>query len=168
MARLINPEPYKMIYDPACGSGGLLIKPRLLFAQTHPDEKSQAPQIYGQELTPTTYAMAKMNRLPTRFYRRGYSDWGHLPQPAFHSSVIHRSNVLITWLRIRCGIKRSMTTLFTRATTMEPIFGRHRPKFLSRLGMGTAYTRLSKRRADAQQLCWIPVRSLAGPGVSTR
>ena len=61
MARLINPKPYKTIYDPACGSGGLLIKPRLLFAQTHPDEKSQAPQIYGQELTPTTYAMAKMN-----------------------------------------------------------------------------------------------------------
>ena len=61
MARLLNPEPYTTIYDPACGSGGLLIKPRLLFAQTHPDEKSQAPQIYGQELTPTTYAMAKMN-----------------------------------------------------------------------------------------------------------
>ena len=61
MARLLNPEPYKTIYDPTCGSGGLLIKPRLLFAQTHPDQKSQAPQIYGQELTPTTYAMAKMN-----------------------------------------------------------------------------------------------------------
>ena len=61
MARLLNPEPYKTIYDPACGSGGLLIKPRLLFAQTHPDQTSQAPQIYGQELTPTTYAMAKMN-----------------------------------------------------------------------------------------------------------
>ena len=61
MARLLNPEPYKTIYDPACGSGGLLIKPRLLFAQTHPDQKGQAPKIYGQELTPTTYAMAKMN-----------------------------------------------------------------------------------------------------------
>lgn len=61
MARLINPEPYTTIYDPACGSGGLLIKPRLLFEQTHPEDKSQAPQIYGQELTPTTYAMAKMN-----------------------------------------------------------------------------------------------------------
>ena len=61
MAKLINPEPYTTIYDPACGSGGLLIKPRLLFEQTHPNEKSQAPQIYGQELTPTTYAMAKMN-----------------------------------------------------------------------------------------------------------
>ena len=61
MAKLIHPEPYTTIYDPACGSGGLLIKPRLLFEQMHPDDKSQAPQIYGQELTPTTYAMAKMN-----------------------------------------------------------------------------------------------------------
>ena len=61
MARIINPEPYTAIYDPACGSGGLLIKPRLLFERTHPDKKSQAPKIYGQELTATTYAMAKMN-----------------------------------------------------------------------------------------------------------
>ena len=61
MARLLNPKPYTTIYDPACGSGGLLIKGRLQFAEMHPDEKSQAPQIYGQELTPTTYAMAKMN-----------------------------------------------------------------------------------------------------------
>ncbi len=61
MAKLLNPEPYSTIYDPACGSGGLLIKGRLLFEQTHPDQKSQAPQIFGQELTPTTYAMAKMN-----------------------------------------------------------------------------------------------------------
>ena len=61
MARLINPEPRTKIYDPACGSGGLLIKPRLLFKETHSDEQSAAPQIYGQELTATTYAMAKMN-----------------------------------------------------------------------------------------------------------
>ncbi len=61
MAKLLNPEPYSTIYDPACGSGGLLIKGRLQFDEMHPDEKSQAPRIYGQELTPTTYAMAKMN-----------------------------------------------------------------------------------------------------------
>ena len=61
MARLINPEPHTTIYDPACGSGGLLIKPRLLFKETHPEQQGAAPQIYGQELTPTTYAMAKMN-----------------------------------------------------------------------------------------------------------
>ena len=61
MARLINPEPHTKIYDPACGSGGLLIKPRLLFERTHPDEKGATPKIYGQELTHTTFAMAKMN-----------------------------------------------------------------------------------------------------------
>lgn len=61
MAHLINPEPHTTIYDPACGSGGLLIKPRLFFEEKHPDEKGAAPQIYGQELTPTTFAMAKMN-----------------------------------------------------------------------------------------------------------
>ncbi len=61
MARLINPEPHTAIYDPACGSGGLLIKPRLLFEMAHPEEQGAAPRIYGQELTATTYAMAKMN-----------------------------------------------------------------------------------------------------------
>ena len=61
MARLINPKPYTTIYDPACGSGGLLIKPRLLFEMTHPDERGATPKLYGQELTHTTFAMAKMN-----------------------------------------------------------------------------------------------------------
>ena len=61
IAELINPEPKCTVYDPACGSGGLLIKARLLFENRHPDQKSKAPKLYGQELNPVTYAMAKMN-----------------------------------------------------------------------------------------------------------
>ncbi len=61
IAELINPEPKSTVYDPACGSGGLLIKARLLFENRHPDEKGKAPKLYGQELNPVTYAMAKMN-----------------------------------------------------------------------------------------------------------
>ena len=61
IAELINPEPKSTVYDPACGSGGLLIKARLLFENRHPYEKSKAPKLYGQELNPVTYAMAKMN-----------------------------------------------------------------------------------------------------------
>ena len=38
-----------------------MIKARLLFEDRHPDEKSKAPKLYGQELNPVTYAMAKMN-----------------------------------------------------------------------------------------------------------
>ena len=61
IAHLINPEPHTTIYDPACGSAGLLIKARLLFEQRNPDQRSAAPRLFGQELNPTTFAMAKMN-----------------------------------------------------------------------------------------------------------
>jgi len=61
MARLIDPAPHTRIYDPTCGSAGLLIKARLLFEQQHPDQKTKAPKLYGQELNATTFAMAKMN-----------------------------------------------------------------------------------------------------------
>lgn len=61
MAELLNPAPYKTVYDPTCGSAGLLIKARMVFEQRHPAQKSAAPQLYGQELNPVTFAMAKMN-----------------------------------------------------------------------------------------------------------
>lgn len=61
IAEIINPEPYSTVYDPACGSGGLLIKTRLLFENRHKSEKSKAPKLYGQEQNPVTFAMAKMN-----------------------------------------------------------------------------------------------------------
>lgn len=61
MANLIDPTPYSTIYDPTCGSGGLLIKSRLLFEQKNPKQKSKSPKLYGQEMNPVTYAMAKMN-----------------------------------------------------------------------------------------------------------
>lgn len=61
MARLIDPKPKTTIYDPTCGSGGLLIKGMLQYIETHTDDEGQEPHIIGQELTPTTFAMAKMN-----------------------------------------------------------------------------------------------------------
>jgi type I restriction enzyme M protein len=61
MAHLIDPQPYRTVYDPTCGSAGLLIKCRLLFEERHPKDKSKAPKLFGQELNPVTFAMAKMN-----------------------------------------------------------------------------------------------------------
>ncbi|WP_129629413.1 type I restriction-modification system subunit M [Candidatus Oscillochloris fontis] len=61
MADLLDPQPYTEIHDPTCGSGGLLLKPRLRFEQQCPTQRSQAPRLFGQELNPITYAMAKMN-----------------------------------------------------------------------------------------------------------
>lgn len=61
MAHLLDPNPYTIVYDPTCGSAGLLIKARLLFEQKNPAQKSKAPKLYGQEMNPVTFAMAKMN-----------------------------------------------------------------------------------------------------------
>ena len=112
MARIINPEPYTTIYDPACGSGGLLIKPRLLFERTHPDKESQAPKIYGQELTATTYAMAKMNAFLHDFIGAELRI-SVIPSASRVSSLVtRRFNDLIMSSPIRCGIRRSTTMPF--------------------------------------------------------
>jgi len=53
-------EPYKgVIYDPACGSGGMFVQ-SIKFIESHQGNKKEL-SIYGQEATPTTYKLAKMN-----------------------------------------------------------------------------------------------------------
>ena len=62
MSHILDPEPDKEIYDPCCGSGGLLIKCYLRFREKYDEDPSIAPlRFYGQEILPATFAMAKMN-----------------------------------------------------------------------------------------------------------
>lgn len=70
MARILEPEPGMTVYDPCCGSGGLLIKCHLRLLETHGEIQNGhrrlpthvAPlKLYGQEINPTTFAMARMN-----------------------------------------------------------------------------------------------------------
>jgi type I restriction enzyme M protein len=83
IARLINPEPHTTVYDPACGSAGLLIKARLVYKAEHPDEKSAAPKLFGQELNPTTFAMAKMNTFLHDFSDSSFSIGDTFRNPGF-------------------------------------------------------------------------------------
>ncbi len=53
-------EPYKgIIYDPACGSGGMFVQ-SIKFIEAHHGNQKEV-SIYGQEYTNTTYKLAKMN-----------------------------------------------------------------------------------------------------------
>jgi type I restriction enzyme M protein len=62
MARILDLEPGDEIYDPACGSGGLLVKSYLRFGEKYGDKPQLAPpRFYGQEINPATFAMARMN-----------------------------------------------------------------------------------------------------------
>ena len=62
MSYILNPEPGKEVYDPCCGSGGLLIKCYLRFREKYKKKPASAPlKFYGQEILHSTFAMAKMN-----------------------------------------------------------------------------------------------------------
>lgn len=53
-------EPYSgILYDPCCGSGGMFVQ-SIRFVEAHAGNKKNV-SIYGQELTNTTYKLAKMN-----------------------------------------------------------------------------------------------------------
>ena len=71
-------EPYKgIIYDPACGSGGMFVQ-SLKFIENHHGSKKEI-SIYGQEQTATTYKLAKMN-----LAIRGISaNLGDIPEDTF-------------------------------------------------------------------------------------
>lgn len=61
-ARILKPEPADDAYDPTCGSGGLLLEiveeARRLYA-----EAGRRVSVFGQELNPETWAIARMNVL---------------------------------------------------------------------------------------------------------
>ncbi len=62
MAQILDPKPGEEIYDPCCGSGGLIIKCALRFREKYHNDPSVAPvQFFGQETQHGTFAMAKMN-----------------------------------------------------------------------------------------------------------
>jgi len=70
MARILEPEPGMAVYDPCCGSGGLLISCHLRMLERLGERKNGrlklphgvAPlKFFGQEINPTTFAMARMN-----------------------------------------------------------------------------------------------------------
>ncbi|HJQ94764.1 MAG TPA: class I SAM-dependent DNA methyltransferase [Acidimicrobiia bacterium] len=70
MARILDPQPGMTVYDPCCGSAGLLIKCHLWLLETHgkpnngrlrlPPEVAPL-RVFGQEQNSATYAIARMN-----------------------------------------------------------------------------------------------------------
>lgn len=62
IARLLRPEEGVEVYDPACGSAGLLVKAQLTLKESVKNVKRPL-RLHGQELNHVTYAIAKMNMI---------------------------------------------------------------------------------------------------------
>ena len=63
MSRVLQPEPGMTVYDPCCGSGGLLVKLEIAMENRATTEKPAPLKLYGQEYIADTWAMANMNMI---------------------------------------------------------------------------------------------------------
>lgn len=85
MVNILDPREGESIYDPACGTGGMLLEAIEHVHEQHGDVRTLWGRLFGQEKNLTTSAIARMN-----LYLHGSSDFqivrgDTLRQPAFFS-----------------------------------------------------------------------------------
>ncbi len=59
LVRILDPQPGEAVYDPACGSGGMLVETINEIREAGGDTRTL--RLYGQEVNLTTAAIARMN-----------------------------------------------------------------------------------------------------------
>ncbi len=86
MVRILAPKAGETIYDPACGTGGMLLEALHYVKEHGGDEHMMLGKLYGQEKNLTTSSIARMN-----LFLHGAEDF-HIERgdtlrlPAYHSS----------------------------------------------------------------------------------
>lgn len=85
MVRILDPQPGETVYDPACGTGGLLLETLQHVRENGGDDRLMLGRLFGQEKNLTTAAIARMN-----LFLHGAEDFNivrgdTLRQPAFIS-----------------------------------------------------------------------------------
>ena len=85
MVRMLEPRAGESVYDPACGTGGMLLKALQQVRESGGDERLMLGHLFGQEKNLTTAAIARMN-----LFLHGAEDFeiargDTLRQPAFLS-----------------------------------------------------------------------------------
>lgn len=94
MAEILQPKPNESIYDPTCGSGGMLVK--CLDYLRQKGQPWQGVKVFGQEINALTAAIARMN-----LYLNGVEDFSiiredTLSHPGFvDGSQLRKFNIVL-------------------------------------------------------------------------
>jgi len=61
LVEILDPKPGESVYDPCCGSGGMLIISYLHVLEKYGKDEARKLFLFGQERNPTIYAICQMN-----------------------------------------------------------------------------------------------------------
>lgn len=110
---LINPNAIITIYDPACGTGGMLTEAKNYIC--HKDRNPNARvELFGQEINPTSYAVAKSDFLlkdedPQKLiFGNSFSEDGHEKRSFRH--MLSNPPFGVDWRKVEYIIKREHET----------------------------------------------------------
>jgi type I restriction enzyme M protein len=83
MVEILDPKPGESVYDPACGSGGMLILSHLHVAEKYGEEETRRLFLFGQERNPEIYAVCQMNLILHEIKNANIANGDTLDYPRF-------------------------------------------------------------------------------------
>jgi len=86
MVEILDPKPSESVYDPCCGSGGMLIISYLHVAEKYGVEETRRLFLYGQERSPEIYAVGQMNLLLHEIKNANLANGDTLDYPRFREN----------------------------------------------------------------------------------
>jgi type I restriction enzyme M protein len=94
MTMIMDPQPGESVYDPTCGSGGLLLNCALHLKEEGKEYRTL--KLYGQEINLLTSAIARMNMFMHGIEEFSIERGDTLAQPAFlHNDELKKFNVIL-------------------------------------------------------------------------
>lgn len=94
MTKIMDPQPGESVYDPTCGSGGLLLNCALHLKEEGKEYRTL--KLYGQEINLITSAIARMNMFMHGIEEFSIVRGDTLAQPAFlHNDELKKFNVIL-------------------------------------------------------------------------
>jgi type I restriction enzyme M protein len=94
MTKIMDPQPGESVYDPTCGSGGLLLNCALHLKEERKEYRTL--KLYGQEINLLTSAIARMNMFMHGIEEFSIVRGDTLAQPAFlHNDELKKFNVIL-------------------------------------------------------------------------
>jgi type I restriction enzyme M protein len=86
IVEILDPKPGESVYDPACGSGGMLILSHLHVAEKYGEEETRKLFLFGQERNPEIYAVCQMNLILHDIKNANIANGDTLDYPRFREN----------------------------------------------------------------------------------